>query len=227
MHFYIAATYLKHFSADPSKGRKSIVRVYNKKLKKEQTLTVENIGINRSAFGAETEKFLCFLESKYDNIIELISIQDSAITDEEKVKETIMAIFDFILRSKINYEGITQIYNRFPDLMKIFGDNPWHTPDLIAQIFFELVQRRKYPAGIRSFSEDTFITCDNPIIIERHRPYGSLYLLPIDRRHLFYLGYYIEESSFNYFENYIQKCQVFPNKINEQLKKQVKTFIIL
>ncbi len=64
MHFYIPATYLKHFSTDSSKGRKSMVRVYNKKLKKEQTLTVENIGLNKSAFGEETEKFHCFLESK-------------------------------------------------------------------------------------------------------------------------------------------------------------------
>ena len=227
MHFYIAATYLKHFSVDPSKGRKSVVLVYNKKLKKEQTLTVENIGLNKSAFGDETEKFHSFLENKYDNIIDLISLQDSAMIDEEKVKNTIMAIFDFILRSEINYDGITKIYNKFPELVKIFGDNPWHTPDIIAQIFFELIQRRKYPAGIRSFSEDTFITCDNPVIVERHLPYGTLYLLPIDRRHIFYLGYYIEESSFSYFENYNKKCQVFPNKINEQLKKQAMTFIIL
>ena len=103
MHFYIAATYLKHFSADPSKGRKSLVRVYNKKLKKEQTLTVENIGINKSAFGDDTGKFHSFLESKYDNIIDLISLQDSAMIDEGKVKDTIMAVFDFILRSENNY----------------------------------------------------------------------------------------------------------------------------
>ena len=30
MHLYIAATYLKHFSQDPSEGRKSVVHVYNK-----------------------------------------------------------------------------------------------------------------------------------------------------------------------------------------------------
>ena len=227
MHFYIAATYLKHFSADPSKGRKSVVRVYNKKLKKEQNLTVENIGIDKSAFGAETEKFHSFLEGKYDNITDLISLQDSTMIDEEKVQNSIMAIFDFILRCETNYDGITRIYNNFPELVKIFGDDPWHTPDIIPQIYFELIKRRKYPAIIRSFSEDTFITCDNPIIIERLKPYGSLYLLPIDRKHLLLLGYCIEESGFTYFEKYIQQCQVFPNKINEQLKSQAKTFIIL
>lgn len=45
MHFHIAATYSKAFSTDPSQGRKLIIHFYNKKLKKEQTLTVENIGI--------------------------------------------------------------------------------------------------------------------------------------------------------------------------------------
>ena len=92
-----------------------------------------------------------------------------------------MAIFDFILRSNINYDKITQIYNHFPELVNIYGDNPWHTPDIIPHIFFDLIQRRKYPAGIRSFPKDTFITCDYPIIVERHLPSGSLYLLPIDR----------------------------------------------
>ncbi len=227
MHFHIAATYLKHFSADPSKGRKSMVRVYNKKLKKEQTLTVENIGLNKNAFGEETEKFHSFLESKYDTIMDLISLRDSVNFEEERVKNTLMAIFDFILRNKVNYEGIKRHYNNFPELVEIFGDDPWHTPDIIAQIFFELIQKRKYPAAIRTFSEDTFITCDNPIIIERHLPYGTLYLLTIDRRHIFYMGYYIYESGFNYFENYIQNCRVFPNKINEQLKRQANIFIIL
>ncbi len=227
MHFHIAATYLKHFSADPSKGRKSRVRVYNKKLKEEQTLTVENIGINKKAFGDETENFHCFLEKKYDSIMDLISLGNSTNFNEEKVKNTLMAIFDFILRNNVNYEGIKRIHKNFPELVNIYGDDPWHTPDIIAQIFFDLIQRRKYPAAIRTFSEDTFITCDNPVIIERHLPHGTLYLLPIDRRHIFYMGYYMYESGFRYFENYIQKCQVFPNKINEQLKRQANTFIIL
>ena len=196
-------------------------------MKKEQNLTVENIGLDKSAFGAETEKFHSFLEGKYDNIIDIISLQNSTMISEEKVQNTIMAIFDFILRCEINYSGITRIYNDFPDLVKIFGDDPWHTSDIIPQIYFDLIQRRKYPAAIRSFSDDTFVTCDNPIIIERHKPYGSLYILPIDRKNLFILGYCIEESGFIYFENYIQKCRIFPIKINEQLKKQAKTFIIL
>lgn len=227
MHFHIAATYLKQFSNDPSKGRKSIVRVYNKKKKIEQELKVESIGINKSAFSNQTEKFHSFLESKYHNVVDLISLKEPKQVSDEVVKETLMVIFDFILRSKEIYDKIIQIYSKLPLLVKVHGDNPWHTSDIIPRLYFELIQRRKYPAGIKSFNKDVFITCDNPVIVDRLLPYGSLYLLPIDRRHIFCLGYYKEPSGFNYFEEYIKNCIIFPEKINKQLKNQANTFIIL
>ena len=138
-----------------------------------------------------------------------------------------MVIFDFILRRKENYYEIIRLYQEHPDLVKIYGDNPWHTSDLIPRLYFELIQKRKYPAGIKSFKKDTFITFDNPVMVERLLPYGSLYLLPIDRRHIFCFGYNQNQSGFNYLEEYIRNCIIHPKKINDQLKKQANTFIIL
>ena len=58
-----------------------------------------------------------------------------------------------------------------------------------------------------------FITSDDPIVHERH-PFGTVYMLPIDRNPLICLGYYIEKHLLSQVERYINQHNFYPENIN-------------
>ena len=81
--------------------------------------------------------------------------------------------------------------------------------------------------AIYSFkNNDIFITSDNPLVVERHS-FGSIWLLPLDRRHLYLFGYYIGQDNLNQLEQYINNCYINPENINSQIRQQANTFVIL
>ena len=187
MHDSVAATYLKYFSDDPSKGRKSIVKVYNKKLKKEQNLAVDSFPLNRKAFSAEVEEFHSTLEKKYDSFTDIISNRYPLSVTEEKMKIGTSVFFNFILRKPLIFNKIKEYHSGHLELIKKYGSDPWHSFELISSLFFELLTKRPYPIKIFLYPEALFITSDDPIVYERH-PFGTIYMLPIDRKHLICLG---------------------------------------
>ncbi len=222
-HIYVPATYLKHFSDNPSKGRKSVLRVFNKKRQMVQNLTVDKIGIKKGAFSKEVEEFHSTFENNYNEFVNLLSTSYIKNINKEKVKDGLMTLFDFILRNKKNYENLQRIYKNFPDLVKIYGEDSWHASEVITKIFFKLIQSRSYPLSFRRFTDEVFKTSDNPIIIYR-RDFGTVYLLPIDRKRIICLGYYQGENYLKYMEYFINNFNVIPKDINKIIKHQAETF---
>ena len=106
MHDSVAATYLKYFSDDPSKGRKSIVKVYNKKLKIEQNLAVSNFPLNKKAFSTEVESFHSAIEKDYDKFTDLISNPYPPSVTEEKIKIGTAVFLNFILRKPLFFKKL-------------------------------------------------------------------------------------------------------------------------
>ncbi len=227
-HIHTAVTYLKHFSSNPNKGRKSIVHVYNKKLHLEQNLTVDNIGIKIGSFSKEVEEFHEKFEREYNKFMDLMSIRYPPRIAKEKLKIGMMMIFNLVLRSKINYEYIQKSFKNYPDLIRKYGENPWHSPEAISYLQFKLLLKRRYPISIRRFPDEVFITGDNPVVIFRH-PYGigTIYILTLDRKHVFCLGYYLKERELRFLEIYINNAKVIPENINVWIKFQADTHYII
>lgn len=227
-HFHISATYLKHFSRDPSKGRKSIVHVFNKKKQIEQYLPVDQIGIKTGAFSDSIENFNQMIEARYNEFMDLRSIRYPTNITVDRLKNGMMMLFNFIFRTKIMYDYIRKSYRNYPDLIRIYGADPWHSENVVPMIFFELLLKRTYPISIRGYKDDVFITGDNPIVIFRH-PYGfcTVYLLPLDRRHIFCLGYYIKEEQLKFVDIYLNKAEIITGNVNEWIKIQAETHYII
>ncbi len=226
MHDSVAATYLKYFSDDPSKGRKSIVKVYNKKQKKEQYLTVESFPLNKKAYNKDVEAFHRSIEKDYDKFKDLISDRYPPSVTEERVKIGTAVLFNFILRKPLIFRKLKEFHSRSPELIRTYGDNPWHSVDLISSLFTELLTKRPYPIRVFLYPKANFITSDDPIVYERH-PFGTIYMLPIDRKHLFCLGYYIGEHLLNPLEQHLVLDNFRPKNINIKIKKQARTFYVI
>lgn len=225
-HLHISATYLKHFSRDPSKGRKSIVHVFNKKTQTAQHLPVDKIGIKTGAFSASMEKFHSQFEKRYDEFMDLMT--NPINVTEEKLKIGMMLVFNFLFRSKIMYDYMKESFRNYTDLIRAYGDDPWHSPEAVSSVFFELLVKRAYPIIIREFPDDVLITCDNPVVMFRH-PYGfvTVYLLPLDRTHVFCLGYYLKTEQLRYIDIYFNKVEVIPENLNDWIKLQAETHYII
>lgn len=225
MHDSVAATYLKYFSDDPSKGRKSIVKVYNKKLKKEQNLTVSSFPLNKKAFSADVESFHEAIEKDYDKFQDLISNRYPPSVTEEKVKIGAAVFFNFILRKPLFFKKLKEIYNNCPELINMYGSDPWHSLEVISSLF-DLLTKRPYPIRIFHYPEASFITSDDPIVYERYT-FGTIYMLPIDRKHLLCLGYYIGEHLLSPLEQYLYAHNFRPENINIKIRKQARTFYVI
>lgn len=226
MHDSVAATYLKYFSDDPSRGRNSIVKVYNKKLKIKQNLAVKNFPLNRKAFSTEVESFHSCIEKNYDSFIDLISGHYPPSVKEEKIKIGTAVLFNFILRKPLIYNKIKEFHSNSPELINKYGSDPWHSSKLISSLFIELLTKRSYPIRIFLYPEAFFITSDDPIVYERHS-FGTIYMLPIDRKHLVCLGYYIGEHLLNQLEQYLDQHDFRPKNINIKIRKQARTFYVI
>ena len=226
MHDSVAATYLKHFSDDPSRGRKSIVKVYNKKQKIEQNLAVENFPLNKKVFSKEVESFLTAIEKNYDKFTDLISDRYPPSVTEEKIKIGTAVVFNFILRKPLIFEKIKEIHLNSPELINMYGSDPWQSLEVISSLFIHLLTKRPYPIRVFPYPEAYFITSDDPIIYERHS-FGTIYMLPIDRKHLFFLGYYIGEHLLSPLEQYLDQHKFHPNNINIKIRKQARTFYVI
>ena len=225
-HIHTAATYLKHFSNDSSRGRKSIVRVFNKKRLLEQDLPVDVIGIKKGAFSDGVEEFNNIFEKNYDKFVDLMSTRYPHNITEERLEKGMETFFNFIFRNKLNYEHFKKIFKNYPDLVEKYGVDPWHNSEVISNIFSELILKRAYPISIRGFNDDVFITGDNPVVIHR-LCFGTVNYLPIDRKHIFYLGYYDREEYLKFMEYFINKYEVDPERINEWIRYQAETFYII
>lgn len=226
MHDTVPSTYLKYFSADPSKGRNSIVNVYNKKQKKEQNLPVATFPLNKKAFSAEVEAFHSSIEKNYDSFKDLISNQYPPSVTEEKMKIGTSIFFNFILRKPLMFNKIKELHSNNPDSIKKYGSDPWHSIELIRDLFTELITKRPYPIKIFLYPDAFFITSDDPIVYERH-PFGTIYMLPIDRKHLICLGYYIGEHLLDTIDQYLDQRNFRPTNINIIIKKQARTFYVI
>lgn len=226
MHDSVAATYLKYFSDDPSKGRKSIVKVYNKKLKIKQDLAVKNFPLNRKAFSTEVEAFFSSIEKNYDSFTDLILDRYPSSVTEEKIKIGTAVFFNFILRKPLIFKKLKEFHSNNPESINKYGSDPWHSLELISSIFIELLTKRPYPIRIFFYPEAFFITSDDPIVYERH-PFGTIYMLPIDRKHLFCLGYYIGEHLLSQLEQYLDQHDFRPKNINIKIRKQARTFYVI
>ena len=226
-HLSTAATYLKYFSSDLSKGRKSLINVFNKKTQLKQTLPVKEIGMKRGAFSIEVEKFFDEeFEKYYDKFMDIISTRYPPSIQKERLKYGTMMVINLILRNRENYKEIQRIYKNYPAIVKKYGDNPWHSVEEISDLMSDIMTRRPFPIVIRGFPNDVFITCDNPIIILR-QDFGTVYLLPIKRTHAFCLGYYISEEHLKYMEIYINKFEIIPEKINALIRHQAETHYVI
>ena len=227
LHDSVAATYLKYFSNDPSKGRNSIVKVYNKKEKKEQFLPVSAFPLNKKAFGEEVEKFFSSVEKNYDSFKDLFSNIYHHDELNEKLKVGFSVIFTFILRKPIVYNKIIEYYNSLPnDVKREYGSDPWQSNEVIFGLFQNLITKRPYPIKIQLYPEASLITSDDPIVYERH-PFGTVYLLPIDRRHLFCIGYSTEDHLTDQITDYINHHNFRLENINIKIKKQARVFYVI
>lgn len=226
MHDSVAATYLKYFSDDPSRGRKSIVKVYNKKLKIEQNLAVKNFPLNRKAFSTEVESFHSSIEKDYDKFRDLISDRFPPSVTEERIKIGTAVLFNFILRKPMIFKKLKEFHSNCPESINMYGSDPWHSLELISSVFIELLTKRPYPIRIFLYPEASFITSDDPIVYERH-PFGTIYMLPIDRKHLYCLGYYIGEHLLSPLEQYLDTHNFRPKNINIIIRKQARTFYVI
>ncbi|KKN23394.1 hypothetical protein LCGC14_0905410 [marine sediment metagenome] len=226
MHDSIAATYLKYFSDDPSKGRKSIVNVYNKKRKIKQNLCVNNFPLNKKAFSMEVESFHYSIEKNYDKFTDLISNRYPPSVIEEKIKIGTAVFFNFLLRKPLIFNKLKEFHSKNPESVNTYGSDPWHSHKLISSLFIELLTKRPYPIRIFLFPEASFITSDDPIVYERHH-FGTIYMLPIDRKHLFCLGYYIGEHLLSPLEQHMDQHNFRPKNINIKIKKQARTFYVI
>ncbi|MFX1502134.1 MAG: DUF4238 domain-containing protein [Promethearchaeota archaeon] len=227
-HFHASATYLKHFSEDSSKGRKSKVHVFNKKLNKDQYLPVDKIGIKTGAFGKKIEEFHNLFEKKYDHFRDLISNRYPSNITTDRLKSGMELLFNYIFRTNETYDYLKESYRAYPELVRKYGEDPWHSSEVFPKLFFKLLLKRAYPVTIRGYPEDEFITGDNPIVIFRH-PYKfvTVYLLPIDRRHIFCLGYYLKKEHLRCAEIYINQAEIITENVNVWIKFQADTHYII
>ncbi len=227
-HIHVSATYLKHFSFDPSKGRKSIVQVFNKKTQTVQDLPVDKIGIRIGAFSDGMENFHKMFEDRYNEFMDLMKIRFPIDTIIERLKNGMMLVFNYIFRSKIMYDYMKESLRNYPDIIREYGDNPWHSPEILSKVFFELLLKRAYPIIIQVFLDDVFITSDNPVVMFRH-PYGfvTLYLLPLDRKHIFCLGYYLKKEQLRFIDIYFKNVEIIPENVNLWERKQAETHYII
>ena len=225
-HIHVPATYLKHFSRDPSKGRNSIVRVFNKKRQLKQDLPVNKIGIKKGAFSNDVEQFNKAFEDNHNKFVDLMSIRYPSNITEERLKDGMMIVFNLIFRNKFNYENIKRIFKNQPEVVEKYGEDPWHSSEVISHFFFKLIQKRPFPISIRGFIDEVFITGDNPVVIHR-LPFGSVYFLPIDRKHIFYLGYYDRGEYLKFMEYFIKTFEFNYERINEWIRYKEEILYIV
>jgi len=188
-----------------------------------EILELHTIPLSENDFKIFFQKF----KNEYEEKINIVSIN---LDFTGKISDIVIEI-----NNPKNTHFIQQAYLRIfssnkekPDLIRIYGEDPWHSSEAVPMIFFELLLKRVYPISIRGYNDDIFITSDNPVVIFRH-PYGfcTVYLLPIDRKHIFCLGYYIKEEHLIFTETYLNKAEIITENGNEWIRIQAETHYII
>lgn len=250
-HKHGSAVYYKYWSADTTKGRKSIVKVFNKKLNKEQFLPVGKIGIQKNYYDEKLEYFFSnAFESKHDEFMGTIKKIDEEQKHIEDIKELNPLIFNLIFRSpdimnKINefYQDRIKIINRrYPKsieneiIINNFKKKGFQlekpNPNIRNTSIFELIHKyladaRVYPISIKKVNGNRLITCDNPVLYKRIKKIGTIYYMTLNPEYYICFGYIVSRNYYDKMITELDKFDLTSDEIIRSLENQAQTFIIL
>ena len=117
--------------------------------------------VRQEHFVPEVESFHSSIEKDYDKFRDLISNRYPQSVTEEKIKIGTAVFLNFILRKPLIFRKIKEFHSsNSPELINMYGSDPWHSLELISSLFIELLTKRPYPIRIFLYPEASFITSD-------------------------------------------------------------------
>ncbi len=228
-HVHIPTTYLKHFSNDSKRGRKTLVHCYNKKEEIHQHLPVDKIGIRNNFYSPEMEKYLNIYEKHYNLIKE--AIKNNRYTEKINgihFEHIILCVLgNFLCRSSAYQKFCEKIWNNDPNRKK---ENEINSK--IPYDWFTLQGIQSYmKKGVKNYgileTNNPLLTSDNPLVNFSHR-FGNFNIIPISFNEFIIFSNSKNEEEAQKMENelYTLAFNVNVEKLNQKIFEQADTFVI-